>query len=527
MGIKNSLKVIYGDEYNDTYYEKFMQVVDSNPIKDIKCKQDNSSIYLITYGDIIKEEGNTPLNSLHKFINKHYKELVTDIHILPMFEYTSDDGFSVVDYYNVDPLLGNWSDIAKLRNDYQLMFDFVVNHCSKSNSWVKSNPEYFVEEDKDFDYSQVVRPRVSPLFHQVENRSLWTTFSEDQIDINFKNIDVLCEMTKILLMYINNGATAIRLDAIGFLWKESGSSCIHLPQTHEVIKLWRQICGDVQLITETNVPHLENISYFGNGVDEAQQVYQFALPPLTLYSLITGDATKFSNWAKTISKVSDSATYFNFLASHDGIGMRPTEGILDDSERDIIFRHVENNGGKFNYKTNVDGSKSVYEMNIVYYDAIKNNTIYDTKRFIAAHAILLAMPGVAAIYYNSLFGSTNYYEGVEESGINRRINRQKYNFDEIEKLVTTEEKRITIKEELLKLINVRKEYDAFDPYGEVEILDISRSVVGIKRLGKEDITCLINVSDSATEIEYSGVNLITNNTFDKVIEAYEVIFFKN
>ncbi|MDZ7542974.1 alpha-amylase, partial [Clostridium perfringens] len=179
---------------------------------------------------------------------------------------------------------------------------FVANHISKSSSWFKGylNDEekyknYFIKDDNNFDSKNVVRPRTSPLFHEYKGESglktAWTTFSEDQIDVNFGHFPVFLEMTDILLNYAQNGATSIRLDAIGFLWKESGTSCMHLPQTHAIIEIWRMLLDyfkpNTQIITETNVPHKENISYFGDTTNEANMVYQFALPPLVLHTLTT------------------------------------------------------------------------------------------------------------------------------------------------------------------------------------------------------------------------------------------------
>lgn len=317
------------------------------------------NVYLITYGDSIQKEGKSPLAALHQFLNTKARNEITDVHLLPMFPYTSDDGFSVVDYREINPELGSWEDISHLSNDFHLMFDFVANHISKSSSWFKGYLDddplyrhYFIPEDSVFDAKRVVRPRTTPLFHSYDSfsgkKTAWTTFSEDQVDVNFSHFPVLLEMTDILLMYAHRGGTSIRLDAIGFLWKKSGTTCIHLPETHAMIQLWRLILdyleSRTQLITETNVPHKENISYLGDGENEAHMVYQFPLPPLVLHAFTVHETTKLSNWARSIKKVSDHATYFNFLASHDGIGMRPTEGILSDEERQLLVDKVQENG---------------------------------------------------------------------------------------------------------------------------------------------------------------------------------------
>lgn len=535
--IEEKLKLIYGNLYEDYYLDMMMKVYEKyNYLKNVKIKPlDQSSVYLITYGDSFYEKDKYTLETLNSFCNKYLSDIISDIHILPMFEYTSDDGFSVVDYKKIDTRLGSFDSLNKMSEKYRLMYDFVVNHISKSSDWFRgylNNEEkykdFFIEYDSNFDYSNVVRPRTSDLISTYDNgKKVWTTFSEDQVDLNFKSIDILVETTDILLYYIENGATSIRLDAIGFLWKESSTTCIHLKQTHEVIKLWRILIDDlahgVQIITETNVPHLENISYFGNGYDEASQVYQFALPPLTLHTFISQDSTKISKWASEI-ELKGNSTFFNFLASHDGIGMRPVEGILDSIQLENIIDKVKENGAKFSYKNNPDGTESIYEINVTYFDAIKENDEFDCQRFIAAHAILLAMPGVPAIYYNSILGSINYYEGVVESGINRRINREKFEIEKISYELENDPRRNKIYTGICELIKLRKKYDAFNPYSQFEIINLDKSLFTIQRFGTTNILVIINISKNSVEISKKGYNLIKDEKFNCIIEPYEIVW---
>lgn len=540
--IENKLKLIYKESYQQQYLDMMLEMLkEYRAINEVQ-KLDHKTVYMITYGDILTNGDEPTIDVLNRFVKKYFKGNITDIHLLPMFEYTSDDGFSVVDYMKINPKLGTWENINNLATDYNLMFDFVANHISQSSDWFKGylNDEqmykqYFIAKDDKFDYSQVVRPRTSPLISEYQNgKTAWTTFSEDQVDLNYAHIDVLVETTRILLEYVKNGATSIRLDAIGFLWKESSTSCIHLPETHEVVKLWRvifdELAPNVQIITETNVPHVENISYFGNN-DEAHQVYQFALPPLTLHTFISGDSSKLTQWAKTIDKVSDNATYFNFLASHDGIGMRPTEGILTDEERTNIFEHAKANGAKFNMKSNPDGTQSVYEMNVTYFDALKDQTQDNEEnisRFIAAHGILLSLIGVPAIYYNSLIGSTNYYQGVEETGINRRINRQKFDEKDLNKEIQNSYQRQTIISEINHLLSIRGQEKLFNPYNEQEILDVCSEVFAVKRFNaqNERITCLINISNKEIETSINGFDIVKNQNFEGILQPYQVAWIK-
>ncbi|MEJ2096688.1 MAG: alpha-amylase family glycosyl hydrolase, partial [Deltaproteobacteria bacterium] len=171
---------------------------------------------------------------------------------------------------------------------FKIMMDLVLNHVSAESDWFrrylrgeKRFEHLALEADPSNDLSRVVRPRAWPLLTEFRKDSgetvhLWTTFSADQIDLNFQDVNVLALMVEILLLYVEKGAAIIRLDAIAYLWKEVGTSCIHLPQTHEMVKLFRAILDAVSpgtlIITETNVPHAENISYFGTDFDEAQLV---------------------------------------------------------------------------------------------------------------------------------------------------------------------------------------------------------------------------------------------------------------
>ncbi|MNJ26515.1 Sucrose phosphorylase [compost metagenome] len=378
-----------------------------------------------------------------------------------------------------------------------------------------------------------------------EQVNVWTTFSADQIDINFSNPAILLESIDILVMYSVNGGRSIRLDAIGFIWKVFGSGCIHLPEVHAIIKIWRLILDELVpgtlLITETNVPHAENISYFGQG-DEAHMVYQFPLPPLTLHAFLRQNSRMLTGWAKGLSEDATAAqdcglktTYFNFLASHDGIGIRPTEGILDDAERSFIATEAERKGGRVNYKTNIDGSTSPYELNINYLSALTEADMCveeKTKKFVAAQSILLSFVGIPAIYYHSLLGSENDIVGMESSGINRRINREKFQLSEIETaLADPTSLRAQVFTEMTRLLKVRREQKAFSPESSQQVLDLGDSLFGLVRgEGTEQITYLLNLSTKAESVvlPYNGVDLVSGMPMSDTIKlaSYQFIWLK-
>ncbi|QUH28797.1 alpha-amylase family glycosyl hydrolase [Vallitalea guaymasensis] len=548
--IRARIKKLYREDY-ELVYEEVARLIEEEKIAGDKKFVDEKDIMLITYGDSIKKEGEAPLTTLLQFVSDEATDTVSAIHLLPMFPFTSDDGFSVVDYYEINKELGDWSDINKLAVKFDLMFDAVINHISQSSEWFKKflaceekYKNYFIDADPSLDYSSVTRPRALPLLTPFETREgkkyLWTTFSEDQIDLNYKSKDLLLEILRILICYAKRGARYIRLDAIGFAWKKLGTTCMHLEETHELIKLFRDVIDEcvpgTMIITETNVPHVDNISYFGNGYDEASMVYQFPLPPLTLFSFITSDATKLINWLSTVENVSNKTTYFNFLASHDGIGMRPVEDILNDEEKQLMVDNTIKKGGRIGYKANGDGTKSPYELNINYRDAIINKDEDDetkVNKFLASQAILLSIAGMPGIYIHSLLGSGNWTEGMEQSGINRRINREQLDYNTIIDNLKTDYVKCNIFDGYKKLIKTRKNNSAFHPLAKQEVVKKDKRLFNIIRYNeetKEKIEVIINVSNETIciDLDNEGIDILTGNKISKScqVKPYEVLWIK-
>jgi glycosidase len=528
--LREYLKLLYGPETSEAVWnqlkEKLDHFIEANPeLREPSRTQalTQEDAMLITYGDQVREPGFPPLKTLGHFLHAHLEQVVPDVHILPFYPFSSDDGFSVIDYLQVNPELGTWEDIGGLGRDFRLMFDGVINHISRQSEWFQgflkgeeAYQNYFIVVEPETDLSQVFRPRALPLLTPVETsqgtRHVWTTFSEDQIDLNFANPDVLLKILDVVLFYVANKASFLRLDAIAFLWKVAGTRCLHLPQTHAVIKLLRAILDlvapGVVLITETNVPHQENISYFGDGRDEAQLVYNFALPPLVLHSFHTGDARALSKWASNLVLPSDRVTFFNFLASHDGIGITPAGGILSQAEMDALVSRVKAHQGFISYRNMPDGSQVPYELNINYFDALSNPGSGEPldiqiDRFVSAHAIMLAMIGVPGIYFHSLFGSHGWVEGVQMTGIKRTVNRQKLNSQVLEnELADPSLPRAKVLMRLKALLKARAGHLAFDPYAQQHILDLNPAIFAVLRgkTGKDQALCLHNVSHTAQAV---------------------------
>ena len=540
--LKQSFKLIYKEEAKINELLELVEQVakkyEGIPAKDKWISE--KDVMLITYGDTITKENEYGLKTLKDFLDMYVKDAISTVHLLPMYPYTSDDGFSVVDYKEINPELGTWDEVNDLACNYNLMFDAVVNHISKSSVWFqkflkqeKPYDEYFIDCDPKADYSTVTRPRALPLLTKFDTadgeKSVWTTFSDDQIDLNFKSIKVYAEVLDVLLYYAKNGARFIRLDAIGFLWKELGTSCMHLPQTHEVIKTYRMILEEYApgtfFITETNVPHEDNISYFGNGHDEAHLIYQFPLPPLTMFSILTENTEKLTKWADELGEPVQGTSYFNFLSSHDGIGVRPVEGILTKEEQQILIDATLKNGGVVSYKDNGDGTKSPYELNINYQDALASPEDSDNIRinkFLAAETILISLQGLPGIYIHSLLGSRNDYYGKETSGIPRRINREKMDVKELSEKLNTQSNRKIIFDELIRRLKIRKKYEQFAPDAHQKMIFTDKRVFAFERFtdnGKK-ITVMINVSSKRvqTDIDICGTDLLSGKEIDSRVE---------
>jgi len=486
-------------------------------------------IILIVYPDQVQQPDVPPLETLAQFCRRTLGGLISGVHILPFYPSSSDDGFAVMDYRQVDPAFGGWDSIASLRQDFQLMFDAVINHVSSRSEWfqrfLRGDPlyrQYFIVVEGDPDLSQVTRPRALPLltaFQTAEGeRRLWTTFSADQIDLNYRNPRVLLEVVDLLLFYAAQGADFIRLDAIAYLLKEIGTACIHLPQTHAIIRLFRAAlqaaAPNLRLITETNVPHAENISYFGDGSDEAHLVYNFALPPLVLFSLLRGEAEKLSAWAAEIKAPSSETAFFNFLASHDGVGLNPVRGILDEAEIGFLVETVEAGGGLTSYKSNPNGSTSPYELNVNYFDALalpgEPPLGAPLERFMLAQAIMLCLAGVPGIYFHSLFGSRGWREGVVLRRSNRAINRQKLRLADLEaELADQTSLRLHVFQRYRALLRARASQAAFHPAADQQVLPLHPAVFAVLRSPRSlgdppemgrPVLCLHNLSAVSVEV---------------------------
>lgn len=542
--IDSHLEVIYGEQAKDLVapvIEAMRYPEDVSEPAPYQNYWDESDCWMITYATSIHESGEPGLQTLQAFCDRYLSDTVNGLHILPFYPFSSDDGFAVTDYLAVNDAAGSWDDIQSIAGRYRLMSDLVINHVSSQSAWFQNflsrkdpGKDYFKETKPDEDLSLVVRPRSTPLRTEVETvdgkRWVWCTFGPDQVDLDFGNPEVLLRFLEIIRCYLENGVRVLRLDAVAFLWKEPGTTSLHDQRTHEIIKLLRTLIDfydpSVMLITETNVPNRDNLTYFGNS-NEAHAIYNFSLPPLLIHTLLTGDCRHLKTWMMSMPPARGGTTYFNFIASHDGIGMRPVDGLLSQAERSRLMETLTGFGGRVSLRTGPDGAAHPYEVNISLIDALAGTEDgrdeFQIERFVCAHAIMLAIEGIPGIYIHSLLGTPNDNEGLARTGQYRSINRHTWEQEEIVKLLDDPDSvQSIILNRLRHLIKLRREQQAFHPNAVQFTMQLGLQTFGIWRQSsdrRQDIFSISNISNEQQSVELASINLVSTDDWRDLISG--------
>ena len=565
--IKLKLKNVYRSYLSKIEISEYCEEITSAINKFNKKKNKKRKIIsekttiVICYGDSIFSRSQKHLiKNFQSFFQKKLSKYFNTVHFLPFYPSSSDSGFAVKDHYKIDSRLGNWSDITKFSKKNDVMADVVINHSSARGLWFKNflkkkkpGKDYFLTVNSNFNISKVIRPRDHQLLKKIDifkkPEYLWRTFSPDQLDMNFKNPAVLLRFIKIMINLINHGVTIFRLDAIAYLWKESGTKCINLRETHEIIKLLRIIFSFLNvesiIVTETNLPEKENLSYFGNA-DEAYWIYNFSLPPLLIYSFLFENSSYLNIWNKNLPQAKKGNNYLNFIASHDGIGMRPIEGIINKANKDKFIKRLKKNGSKFSYRKVQNKSKKVYEANITVFDALKKSDNdpkgkFFLERFISAHSIMISFEGVPAIYFNSLFGTSNDQAKYIITGNKRDLNRYRWGQQNIiDKLKDKKSKQSIFYKSITNLIEIRKKQKAFHPNALRCNIEINSKIFCFKRVSidkKQIIMCITNLSSKIQYIKLNnklvkwndllGSNLNYVSTTKLRLEPFQTLWLSN
>ncbi len=559
--LDNIYKISLSKKDIDKFEDEIIQIIKNfnkkNPKKKMNISEKTSLI--ICYGDSIYSNKKNSISLFKTFFQKKLKKYFNMIHFLPFYPSSSDSGFSVKDHYQIDNKLGNWSDIKKISKSNDIMADIVINHASARGLWFrnflknkKPGKNYFLTIDSKFNTSKVIRPRDHKLLKKInifnKKEYLWRTFSPDQLDLNFKNPSVLLRFIKIMINLINHGVTVFRLDAIAYLWKESGTKCINLKQTHEIIKLLRTICNSLNvetiIVTETNLPEKENLSYFGKN-DEADWIYNFSLPPLLIHAFLFENSSYLNQWSRKLPNTKNGNSYLNFISSHDGIGIRPTEGIFNQKILNNFLKRLKKNGSKFSYRKVQNKSKKVYEANITVFDALKKSD-YDSKgkffleRYVSAHSIMISFEGIPAVYFNSLFGKSNDEAKYIITGNNRDVNRYKWNIKNISKKLNNKNSKQNIfYRKISHLLSVRRKQKAFHPNASRHNINFGSKIFSFKRISinkEQTIICITNLSSkiqraNLDKIYHNWNNLIGSKIEIKnkllILKPFETIWLSN
>jgi sucrose phosphorylase len=505
---------------------------------------DETDCWVITYAGTIRERDRPWLQTLLEFLDQYLSDSINGVHVLPFFPYSSDDGFAVIDYLRVDEAAGSWQDVRAIAQRYRFMADLVINHCSSQSQWfqnfiTRQDPgrDYFKEAAPGDDLSEVVRPRSTPLLNKVDTadgeRWVWCTFGPDQIDFDFGNPEVLLRFIEIIRHYLDNGIRVLRLDAVAFLWKQPGTTSLHDQRTHEIVKLLRTLVefyeDDVMLITETNVPNRDNLTYFGNA-NEAHAIYNFSLPPLLINTLLTGDCRHLKTWMMSMPPARNGTAYLNFIASHDGIGLRPADGLLSGTEMANLLDTLSSFGGRISMRSGPGGELHPYEVNICLFDAlsgtIEGRDAWQVDRFICAHAIMLSLEGIPALYVHSLLATQNDLEAVERTGHLRSINRHVWPRDEISALLEKSNSTASlVLGELASLLRLRRGQKAFHPNAIQFTLHLGLEIFGVWRQSmdrEQDIFCISNVTDRRQIVMLENVNLVSTLRWRDLIAGVEI-----
>ncbi len=559
--LDNIYKIFLSKKEIDKFEQEIIQIIKKFNKKNPKKRKNISekTSLIICYADSLYLNKKNSIPLFKTFFQKKLKKYFDTIHFLPFYPSSSDSGFSVKDHYKIDNKLGNWSDIKKISKSTNIMADMVINHSSARGLWFrnflkdkKPGKNYFLTIDSKFDASKVIRPRDHKLLKKInifnKKEYLWRTFSADQLDLNFKNPSVLLRFIKIMINLINHGVTIFRLDAIAYLWKEDGTKCINLKQTHEIIKLLRIICSSLNIettiVSETNLPEKENLSYFGKN-DEANWIYNFSLPPLLIHAFLFENSSYLNQWSEELPIAKKGNSYLNFISSHDGVGIRPTEGIFSKKILNNFLKRLKKNGSKFSYRKIQNKSKKIYEANITVFDALKKSD-FDTKgkffleRYISAHSIMISFEGIPALYFNSLFGKSNDEARYIITGNNRDVNRYKWNYKNISKKLDNENSKQSIfYQKISNLLSIKRKQKAFHPNAKRYNINLGPKIFSFKRISinqKQTIICISNLSSKIqrahlSKIYHNWKNLIGPKIEIKnkllIIKPFETIWLSN
>ena len=490
------------------------------------CRWHAGDAVLITYADTVIQSGSPGLISLTRLVNGFFGVFSPVVHVLPFLASTSDGGFAVSSHDHLELRHGDWSDLAALADGRRLMADLVLNHVSASHPWVQQflrdeepGCDCVLEASPDDCWRNVVRPRSSSLFTRLQgpagSREVWTTFGPDQVDLNWRSPAVLLGFTRLLDRMVRHGVRWLRLDAVGFVWKSPGTSCIHLPQAHQIVTLLRllldQACVDGVVVTETNVPEQENLSYLRGG-NEAHLAYNFPLPPLLLEAVIGGRADLLNVWLNRWPQLPEQTGLVNFTACHDGVGLRPLEGLMPEQRLLQLLISCEQRGGLVSHRRLSSGVEVPYEINISWWSAMADGGIdpahLQRQRFLLTQLLLMALPGVPAFYLPALLAEPNDLGRFRRTGQRRDLNRPQFKLEAVERrLEDPDSEANAVVTALRWALEVRRQEPALHPDADLQLLSAGRAdLVILRRCHQGKVLVAVhNITESRLTLDRRGL----------------------
>lgn len=437
-----------------------------------------NKVQLVTYADRL---GGGGMQTLHRLINGPMTGLFGGVHILPFYYpiHGTDAGFDPIDHNIVDPCLGSWEDVKAIGQNVDLMADLIVNHVSaKSSQFID-----FLEKGKDSTYNglfltlnsvfpkgtneadllAIYRPRPSLPFtcfkmKDGNKRLLWTTFTNEQIDIDLDSPQGQTYLQTVLRTLHENGISLVRLDAVGYAIKKPGSSCFMIPETFEFIDALTQQAKtlEIEVLVEIH-------SYYRKQIEIAKRVdrvYDFALSPLVLHAIFNRTARYLKEWLAISPR-----NAVTVLDTHDGIGVidigadsanpKAHPGLIPPEELDALVEQIHSNSrGKSRQATGAAASNlDLYQVNCTFYDALARND----NNYLLARAIQFFAPGVPQVYYVGLLAGENDMDLLAKSGNGRDINRHYYSQEEVDQAIQR-----PVVQDLFELIRFRNQHPAFN-----------------------------------------------------------------
>jgi sucrose 6(F)-phosphate phosphorylase len=477
-----------------------------------------NQVQLITYPDSMGGD----LKSLNHVLLNYFPEIFKGgVHILPPFPSTGDRGFAPLTYLEIEPKFGDWDDIKAIGENFDVLLDLMVNHISRQSKYFQDFLEkgrksdyadLFITLDKIWEDGNPVQADIDKMFlrrtlpystftieETGEEEKVWTTFGKtdpsEQIDFDIESEKVKQLFTVFFMNFKEQNVKIVRLDAVGYVIKELGTSCFFVePEIYKFLDWIKELADslDIELLPEVHSHY--SIQY--KLADYGCWIYDFILPYRILDTLVNKTSADLCDYLKNRPE-----KQFTMLDCHDGIPVKPDmDDLIDTKEAkklvDVCLDRGSNLSLILSEEHKAEDGFDVHQIRCTYYSVLN----CDDDAYLAARAIQFFAPGVPQVYYVGLLAGENDHENIKETGDGREINRHNYTLEEIEQSLEKE-----VVKRLLKLIRFRNEYDAFN--GKFKVLESATDEVRLTWQNDEKYcTLFIDLKTNKAVIDYIDEN---------------------